>query len=381
MVAQKITLTREELYEKVWSTPMQKLAVESGFSDRGFAKLCQRHHVPVPPRGYWARLQAGQTPKRTALPSVKQPRFNTVEIYPHVMWLAEQPPEIEAQDIPTILVAEGRPITHPIAWRIERSFSKTRKDERGLPAPRPGMAVPIQVSYGQLPRALRILDVLLEVLEQAEHPLTWPKPYNTPLTVTVLDEPLTFRIYETVRRKDHQVAGHEKHMPSWRLPRWDYEPTGCLTLAIECGDYLCLRHSWSDGKKRRVEDVLGRFLVTLPAVAKALKRQREELAEQQRKWAEEQKRREEEAARKAEYERRAKAVDNLSRSWEQSNLLRGFAERLASTAEQEGIPEQQRQDLRDMAEWVRERAWFVDPLTDLGWMVRQFKQPPWSYGS
>ena len=52
----KITLTREELYEKAWSTLMLKLSAEFGFSDRGLAKLCQRHKVAVPPRGYWARL-------------------------------------------------------------------------------------------------------------------------------------------------------------------------------------------------------------------------------------------------------------------------------------------------------------------------------------
>jgi hypothetical protein len=57
----KVTLTREELYEKVWSTPMQKLAAEFGFSDRGLAKLCRCYKVPVPSRGYWARLQSHQT--------------------------------------------------------------------------------------------------------------------------------------------------------------------------------------------------------------------------------------------------------------------------------------------------------------------------------
>ena len=40
MLASKFMLTRGELYEKVRSTPMQKLAVEFEFSDRGFAKLC-----------------------------------------------------------------------------------------------------------------------------------------------------------------------------------------------------------------------------------------------------------------------------------------------------------------------------------------------------
>jgi hypothetical protein len=64
----KITPTREELHEKVWSTPMQKLAVEFGFSDREFAKLCRRYEVPVPPRGYWARIQVGQSVQRIPLP-------------------------------------------------------------------------------------------------------------------------------------------------------------------------------------------------------------------------------------------------------------------------------------------------------------------------
>lgn len=197
--------------------------------------------------------------------------------------------------------------------------------------------------------------------------------------MTVLDEPLEFRIYETVKRRDHQVAASERHLSLWQLPRWDYEPTGCLALAIECGDNLGIRHSWSDGKKQRVEDVLGRFILTLPAVAKALKRRREELAEQQRKWAEEWKREAEQAARRAEYERRAKAVEGLTRSWEHSKSLRAFAERLSSLAGQEGPPEEQRPDIRAMAEWAMRHAELADPFTHLAWMVGQFKNPPWSY--
>jgi hypothetical protein len=73
-------MTREELYEKVWSIPMQKLAVEFGFSDRGFAKLCRRHQIPVPPRGHWARLQVGQSVQRIPLPSVGQANLSTIEI-------------------------------------------------------------------------------------------------------------------------------------------------------------------------------------------------------------------------------------------------------------------------------------------------------------
>src|SRR5262249_21806570 len=33
---------REELYERVWTTPMYRLAKEFGYSDVGFAKLCEK---------------------------------------------------------------------------------------------------------------------------------------------------------------------------------------------------------------------------------------------------------------------------------------------------------------------------------------------------
>jgi hypothetical protein len=72
--------TRRELYDLVWSTPVQKLAEELGISDRGLAKICARHRVPSPPRGYWARLAAGQKPRQPILPAVKDPWLDRIEI-------------------------------------------------------------------------------------------------------------------------------------------------------------------------------------------------------------------------------------------------------------------------------------------------------------
>jgi hypothetical protein len=62
-------MKRSELYAKVWTTPMTRLAAELGISDVGLAKACRRHAVPAPPRGYWAKLQAGQKPPQIPLPT------------------------------------------------------------------------------------------------------------------------------------------------------------------------------------------------------------------------------------------------------------------------------------------------------------------------
>src|SRR5262245_31040494 len=62
------TVTRAELYEQVWTTPMSRLAMDYGVSDVALAKTCKRMNIPRPGRGYWARLAAGAKPKRPPLP-------------------------------------------------------------------------------------------------------------------------------------------------------------------------------------------------------------------------------------------------------------------------------------------------------------------------
>ncbi len=59
---------------------MQKLAEIYGLSDRGLAKTCERHLVPVPPRGYWAKVEAGQPAKRRPLRAVENTALQTVHI-------------------------------------------------------------------------------------------------------------------------------------------------------------------------------------------------------------------------------------------------------------------------------------------------------------
>lgn len=51
---------REELYELVWTAPVSEVARTLSVSDVGLAKLCRRAAIPIPSRGYWARVESGQ---------------------------------------------------------------------------------------------------------------------------------------------------------------------------------------------------------------------------------------------------------------------------------------------------------------------------------
>jgi hypothetical protein len=63
------TVTREQLYEQVWSVPIWTLCQQYGLSDNGLRKICRRLNVPVPPRGYWAKVEAGHKVKKMPLPA------------------------------------------------------------------------------------------------------------------------------------------------------------------------------------------------------------------------------------------------------------------------------------------------------------------------
>lgn len=63
-----VEVTREQLYTLVWSEPAIKVAKEFGVSGPGLAKACRKHGIPVPERGYWARVAAGKKVSRRPLP-------------------------------------------------------------------------------------------------------------------------------------------------------------------------------------------------------------------------------------------------------------------------------------------------------------------------
>src|ERR1700733_13809995 len=60
-------ISREELYELVWSVPMIKVAEKFSVSGSYMARVCSVLGVPRPERGYWAKLEVGKAPPRPAL--------------------------------------------------------------------------------------------------------------------------------------------------------------------------------------------------------------------------------------------------------------------------------------------------------------------------
>ena len=383
MSPENISLKRQELYEKVWTTPMQKLAKEFGLSDVGLAKLCRRHEIPFPGRGYWARVQFGQKPPRAILPTLKEPGLDAIAISPSEPRSREAIVIEERETVPTVFVAEDRSIGHPKAHRIERSTSRRAIDVRGVLDTRQRRTLPLKLTTGALSRSLRIIDAFFSALDDAKYGLEWPSPYTTPLKIVVDSERLHFMIKEAIERSQHKPTKEEltrqKTDTYWRPPQWDYMPTGRLNLTLESCEYPSISRSWSDGKRRKLDTCLGETLVACKKMAEAIKQERVDRAEAERLRREEEKRRIEESIRKAEYDRKAKAVNSLVQQWQESKLLRAFTAALQSTATEAQLSDETKKQLETMIEWSARHADYVDPLTDLKWTLGQFKNPPWHF--
>lgn len=62
-------MTRQELYDLIWSAPAKTIAPRFGISDVALSKICEKHEIPQPPRGHWAKVAAGKPVASFPLPS------------------------------------------------------------------------------------------------------------------------------------------------------------------------------------------------------------------------------------------------------------------------------------------------------------------------
>ncbi|MBX3738501.1 MAG: hypothetical protein KF715_17535 [Candidatus Didemnitutus sp.] len=145
-----LTLTRAELYARVWATPMLRLAAEFGVSDVAIAKLCRRRNIPRPAPGYWAKLGAGHLVEQPALPPAT-PQHDR----PIVFRRATAPSVCEATAVaPSVL--------HPVAERVRRCLSRYKARAHGLVlVSEPGLPR-VLASPAQAARIATFLHALLE---------------------------------------------------------------------------------------------------------------------------------------------------------------------------------------------------------------------------
>ncbi len=372
-----VKLLRSELYQQVWSTPMVQLAKTYGLSDVGLAKICKKHDVPRPPRGYWAKLQHGKKSKREPLPGRRKDyeiemhdpsecRIKSPELHKEV----SESVSVESEPEKRITVNETLRGSHPVVRASNERLQRAKTDDVGFIIPE-GIKLDVTVSKQALHRALLIIDAILKAVDERGYQ-TGPGP-----TVTILETTITFSISEqtdTVKEEPEDPDLEGRYVFGHSRFREKRVPSGRLVLQIDDADSYWARgcrQTWRDGKKQRLENRLNSFLSGLIEVA-ARKREHEE--EQARREEERQQERQRE---EAEYERRvaiyAKArkererVDDLfmrAEAWELSNRLRAFIEAETQKQIRKHGKIEPGTEFAEWREWAIKQADRQDPLKE-----------------
>ncbi len=368
-----VTLTREELYNEVWTEPMATLAPKFGLSDVGLAKICRRLHIPVPGRGYWRQKEVGRKVRRTnlpRLPAAATSAMREVQLRKHASGSTVAGPagpvadqrRFEAREENRIVVPEILENPHPLVARSVAALRRGKRDHQGYIRPKSGACLGVSVTLDSVDRAMCIYDALLKALDSRGFTSSLPQGDGPATLVHIGTECVGVVIEERVDRAGH---GESTIGAPPRRVRYgsgdDWHPTGRLVLRIDHSYLNGIRCSWGDGKKQRVEQCLNAFVVGLVAASEALKEQRLAREAWERNWREAEARRVEEARRREEEAARIRALDSVLASWQRSCLVREFAAEVQRAAEAAGVLEPG-SPLGEWLSWARSYADRVDPL-------------------
>lgn len=343
-VEQKV-LTRQELYNLAWATPMSRLAEQFKLSDNGLRKICRKYEIPLPEGGYWQKLQYGKPIKKPALRSYKGEDAIVINVFPRTEKPEPSETFTEFIDVPERIVK-----LHPLVAQTKKHFSSIRNGGGGAAVD----ALDIRVSQGQSSRAYRLMDTIIKALEErgAKVAIDRKDEWKRFTHALIDGEKVHFGLREALR-----IEKIEKDPNALWGATQEFVPNGKFELYLS--DYLGgLRTKWRDGDKGTLEEKLTSFLNGAWVAAAFLKKRRLERESEKRQ---------EEAAR-AEQERKHQTLEEEKRkiqileqqvsSWKKSCEIRSL---IRAAIKKQGTNEPD-SDFAKWVTWATNYADKIDPL-------------------
>jgi len=259
--------------------------------------------IPRPPRGYWARVEAGEKLRREPLPQATPETALSA-----VFCVTENVARREEWALNNVLAAargsngsavvlppEGSEL-HAIAARHRLALEKVKPDELGLVGVSRKDLFPCAMSVAMVPRAAQALHAMVCELEDRDYGFKAGASEYQGLQITRDNDQVSLKWSEAWIEIEKEPTLEDKRRPSWTWQLRERRPSGKLSVEI-CASGLRGKRKWTEGEGRSLEEVLAFVVEKVEAVFHGYEEHRKratELAKQ----------REEEAKR--EDERRAK---------------------------------------------------------------------------
>jgi hypothetical protein len=363
-----ITMSRGELYDRVWQKTVVRLAREFGICESYLVNICRRNQIPLTPQGYWNRSEADRKQFRTPLPN---PDRDTVIAIQPSMDPAQRAADHESAGI----VVPDRVGSFHRLVRQARSHMKTAmKDEYGRYIPGIG-CLSILVTQKSRLRACRIMNTIIKECDARGWSIAFSEGYRDGTVVDVDGGEVAVWVEElldrTPRVRTEEERLREKKMGrSYAHPAYSRTAGGRLALNISVpGDNG--RKVWRDGKRFRMETQLDKFFEGLAQAGERVKALERRLAEvKAERQKERKKERAREALRRMEEEARQheeEQVDALivdAKAWATSQTVRAYVLARLVTFQERGIDTGEDTKEGQWGAWAMKQADRLDPLVE-----------------
>lgn len=361
------TWNRDELYLEVWERPQVKVAVKYGISAVMLGKVCRKLQIPLPGRGYWAKLEFGKPVERIPLPEAKD-----LPVVQHLKQLSSEAPPENSTPAPEptdpeykrILEIEGRARSvdpeakrHKLVTGTAKALLHAKPDERGILQARWDEAcLDVRVSKNSVERALNILNTVIQLLEAENFPVTVHSDRHRS-TAQVFGQNVPFSIVEKA------IVKGRKEVTEYSCTHTvvDYQPSG--ELEFRASEEYYGYHKYRDGKKKRLEQMVSQLVGAVLREGRA----RVIRAEQRRLEEIEQRKREREraelAAQIAEEEKKVKDFEGWVDSWIRARHMREFISVIEKTWAEQNIDLSPDSPKGRRILWMKQQADRMDPMT------------------
>ncbi len=269
---QPTTISREDLYRQMWQTPASRLCEQYGITGRGLKKICERLNVPSPPRGYWARLAAGQRIKQTPLPDAAPGAALKVTITPFINEARAVAPALDAATSEKLKAARAAAagvavpakLSHPhpvIAAWVARHQREIARDRTMW-----GRTVTQPLTTLER-RQQRILSTLFKEAEKLGYKIKGEPPYQ--MSLESGRNTVAFKLRERIKQVRRRLTPAEKAQRYYSDQEWTQErfTTGELVLSIDTWIAHGLQREWRDGEQtleQQVPDIIAIIAVAGP---------------------------------------------------------------------------------------------------------------------
>lgn len=339
--------TREELYDLVWSVAIRKAAQQFGISDVALRKHCLKRGVPVPPRGYWAKSEAGFKVTKPALPEkwsipvekrrIKKGADNVTKLpYPDFDYSLEK--------------------VLPVVKLTMKALHTGKPDYYGLKVSIGEDVLGTRVTVAQIDRALWLWTKLIELLSSRGIKLVPGSKLTDGNQRIAIELKEKVTKYEMTKEEADLANKGRLFDLSSHSPQYAWLANGTLEIRADSDRYSTGRR-WRESPRNRMEDRLVTIAENIVAYLQIKEEEAIQRAIQAEKDRIERQKQEEIAKARRHAAGRKRRLLRISESYAEYQKLYNLLQGLKDAGAAEKSPE--------FYHWVEEIVQSADPIVDI----------------